>query len=112
MHQLISAARTDRRSFFDRGIVDAVSFLEHLHLAVPEHLANAARKYRYYGKVFMTPPWREIYRNDEERRHSFDEAVANYMSLVGTYERLGYEVVEIPKVDIEARAGFILDRVP
>lgn len=111
VHQLISAARTGRHSFFDRGIIDAVSFLEHLALPVPDYLMNAAQKYRYYGKVFMTPPWREIYRNDAERRHGFEDAVANHVSLVGTYQRLGYEIVEIPRIATEARADFVLDRV-
>ena len=38
IHQMALAARVDQRSFLDRGIVDAISFLEHLCLPVPLHL--------------------------------------------------------------------------
>jgi predicted ATPase len=112
MHQMISAARFDRLSFFDRGIIDQINGLEHSHLPIPVHLLNAAQKYRYYKRVFVLPPWREIYRNDAERRHSFEEAVAAYTSLVLAYERFGYEPVVVPKLDIEARVDFILAHVP
>ena len=111
MHQMISAARSNQRSFFDRGIVDAFCGLEHMNQPVPEHLATAARKCRYHRKVFFMPPWREIFHNDDERRHSFDDGVAEYSRLLVTYLRLGYEVVEAPKLDIAARADFIIDRI-
>ena len=35
IHQMVVAARLNQRSFFDRGIVDAISFLEHLSLPIP-----------------------------------------------------------------------------
>lgn len=111
MHQMISAARSDRRSFFDRGIVDAFCGLETLNMPVPEYFATAVRKFRYHRKVFFMPPWKEIFKNDEERRHSFEDAVAGYDSLIGAYQRLGYEVVVTPKLDIVARADFILSRI-
>ena len=108
IHQMVRAAATDRLSFFDRGIVDAFSYLERHNAMVPEHMSICVSKYRYHEKVFMAPPWREIYRNDNERRHSFDEAVSEYNALVRTYEHLGYEIVTVPKLDVNARADFIL----
>jgi predicted ATPase len=110
MHHMIVAAKTGRMSFFDRGIIDAVGFLEHLRLPVPQHLENALRRFRYHGKVFMTPPWREIFRNDAERQHSFEDAVAAYDSLLVTYRRLGYDIVDLPRLGVEARVDFILEQ--
>ncbi len=38
-------------------------------------------------KVFMTPPWPEMFRNDSERTHSYEDAVAEYDALLPAYER-------------------------
>ncbi|HUO24141.1 MAG TPA: AAA family ATPase [Candidatus Aquilonibacter sp.] len=112
MHCMIKAAKSGRISFFDRGIIDQISGFERANLSVPGHLTNAARKYRYYEKVFVLPPWKEIFRNDEERRHSFADAEAAYDSLVAAYERFGYQPVLVPKTDIAARVDFILAHTP
>ena len=36
------------------------------------------------------PPWQEIFSNDDERRHSFEDALASYEAQLSTYERFGY----------------------
>jgi predicted ATPase len=61
--------------FFDRGIIDALSGLQHLTGRVPD---GVARRYRYADVVFLTPPWPEIYETDAARRHGLDDAVAEY----------------------------------
>jgi predicted ATPase len=106
MHNMILAARAGRLSFFDRGIVDQIS-----QPPVRAHLESAARRLRYNRTVFAVPPWREIFRNDEERRHSFDEAQASYAPLLATYRRLGYEIVEVPRLAVGERADFVLARL-
>lgn len=111
MHHLALAARSDRRAFFDRGIVDAVSYLEHLDIPVPPPLRKAVTRLRYHETVFVAPPWRQIFAADTERRHSFDVAVAEYRSLVRTYERLGYSPVELPKTDSKGRIRFVLEHL-
>jgi predicted ATPase len=108
MHQMITAARGDGIAFFDRGIVDAVTALQRLNLAVPEHYLRALEKYRYHRKVFLSPPWPEIYRNDGERRHSFEDAKGEYEALEAAYALHGYEVVVLPKSDVHARADFVM----
>ena len=111
IHQMALAARVDQRSFLDRGIVDAISFLEHLSLPIPLYLENAVKLLRYHRRVFVAPPWPEIFASDAERRHSFDEAKAQYSSLLRTYERLGYSLVELPKIDVESRVEFIVGQL-
>ena len=100
IHQMALAARVDQRSF-----------LEHLFLPVPLHLENAVKQLRYHRRVFIAPPWPEIFAADAERRHSFDEAKAQYSSLLRTYERLGYSLVELPKIDVESRVEFIVGQL-
>ncbi|MBL0370731.1 AAA family ATPase [Rhizobium sp. KVB221] len=111
MHNLALALKLGGQVFFDRGIVDALASFEHLGLPVPEHFSRAAERLRYCKTVFVLPPWPEIFTGDAERRHSADEAVDTYHDLVSTYERLGYELVAVPKVDAAARADFVLDHL-
>jgi predicted ATPase len=57
----------------------------------------------------MMPPWPEIFSNDNERKHSFEDAVSNYATLLPTYARLGYQIVLVPKLDVSARADFVVN---
>ncbi len=111
MHNMISAARTGRVAFFDRGIVDQVAGCDEAGLALPDYLRAAAGLFRCHRLVFLAPPWPEIFRNDEERRHSFEDAAASYAPLRAAYEALGYETVELPKVSPRERAAFVLERL-
>jgi hypothetical protein len=40
---------------------------------------------------------------DPERRHGFDQAIAEYHRLIVVYPSLGYEVILLPKVSVAAR---------
>lgn len=111
MRQMAAAAECTGSVFFDRGIVDAVAFFEHLRRDVPAHLERAAGLLRYCRTVFVTPPWPEIYSGDRERRHSYEEAVAQYDASLSTFRRLNYHPLELPKTSIESRADFIVDRI-
>ena len=108
IYHIVTAARRDRLSFFDRGIVDQVSGLERRGLSIPEHLAAAVDRFRYHETVFMMPPWPEIFSNDDERKHSFEDAVSSYATLLRTYERFGYRIVLVPQLEVSARADFVL----
>jgi predicted ATPase len=109
IHNLVMAARAGRRAFFDRGIVDQISGYERLNRPVPAPLVAAAERFRCHDTVFMMPPWREIFRNDAERRHGFEDAAASYPGLLRSYARFGYRLVEVPRLDIGARADVVLD---
>jgi len=92
--------------FFDRGLIDATAALQHL---TGEPVMNDLCSAHCYNRhVFLTPPWPEIYVTDQERRHGFSEAVAEYDRLCEVYPSLGYEITIVPKTGVEARADFIL----
>jgi predicted ATPase len=91
------------RVFFDRGFPDTIGYLELCGLDVPAEMPEAAMRYRYHTQVFLTPPWEEIYRQDAERKQSFEEAVATCNKIQEVYERLGYEVVVLPKASVAER---------
>jgi hypothetical protein len=60
-------------------------------------LATLARVHRYHRRVFLTPPWPEIFVVDRERRHAFGTAVAEYLRLLQIYPWLGYDPIVLPK---------------
>jgi predicted ATPase len=75
--------------FCDRGMPDVVGYLQLMGLAVPAHVENAARVFRYNRRVFIAPPWAEIFAQDRERKQDFGEAERTYEAMVATYTRLG-----------------------
>lgn len=101
-----AACADDDWVFFDRGAVNAAAAIAHLTgVSAPETLSSA---HRYNARVFLAPPWPEIYAVDRERRHDLTEAIAEYERLRAVYPALGYHVIELPKVPVEARADFVL----
>jgi predicted ATPase len=94
--------------FFDRGVPDVAGYLRLQRLTVPGHIEKAARLFRYNRCVFITPPWREIFAQDRERRQDFDEAVRTYDAMATAYMDYGYELVEVPRAGIEERVRFVI----
>jgi predicted ATPase len=93
--------------FFDRGLIDAAAGLQ--YVTGQPVLAPLRESHRYHRRVFLTPPWPEIYETDPERRHCFKSALEEYHRSIDVYPSLGYEVSILPKVGVAERADFILN---
>ncbi|HZQ93930.1 MAG TPA: AAA family ATPase [Candidatus Sulfotelmatobacter sp.] len=98
-------------AFFDRGVPDVAGYLRLSNLTVPPHVARAIEIFRYSRKVFIAPPWRDIYAQDSERKQDFDEAIRTYESLAVTYRQQGYSLLELPRASVEERVNFVLANV-
>jgi predicted ATPase len=96
-------------TFFDRGIVDAASALE--AMTGEPVLESLGHRFRYHDKVFMTPPWPELFASNAERQHGLDAAIEEYDRLVRDYRKLGYAVELLPKMSVSARADFVLEQL-
>ena len=92
--------------FYDRSLLDTLSYLQAGDKAIPTWMDPSP--YPYHYKVFIFPPWEAIYRTDGERWEPFETAVQVHESLVSTYSALGYELVEVPRKSVEERVEFIL----
>ncbi len=92
---------------FDRGLVDAAVALE--HVAGESAATLLADAEPYHHRVFLTPPWPEIYRQDGDRRHDLAAAIADYDRLAAALPKLGYQVIILPKISVEDRMDFLLD---
>jgi len=106
LKDMATAKTHSGRVFFDRGLVDAASALEALTGETVLHPICSA--HRYHRRVFMTPPWPEIYVTDSERRHGFEAAAAECQRLMQAFPLLGYDVINLPKSPPSARADFML----
>lgn len=106
-----TAQATSRTAFFDRGVPDVAGYLRLAGLPVPAHVEKAVEIYRYNRKVFIAPPWPEIFTQDRERKQDFDEAVRTYEALATTYSASGYGLIELPRASVEERAALVLRTV-
>ena len=89
---------------------DIIGYLELTGLAVPTHVEEAARRFRYNETVFIAPPWEAIYRRDSERRQDFAEAEATFRALGAAYTRLGYRLLQLPCL-VDERVRFVRARL-
>jgi predicted ATPase len=97
--------------FFDRGVLDVLGYLRLIGQPVPQYMEKAAEIARYNRRVFVAPPWKEIFHQDSERKQEFEEAGRTYDALVTTYAAHGYELVELPRAPIEERLRFVLRNI-
>jgi len=97
--------------FFDRSIVEPFAHFARSGSAMSSAARNAVDRHRYWGTVFMTPPWKAIFANDPERPYRFGDAEAEYHVLVGAYRGCGYDIEVVPRQDVAARADFVEARL-
>lgn len=97
--------------FSDRGIPDTLGFARLIGLRKTKAIESACRHYRYAPRVFLAPPWKEIYETDSERKQDFCEAERTFEVVSGVYLQSGYELLQLPKLGPSARAHFVLDQL-
>jgi len=95
-------------TFFDRGILDTITHARINNLRLSEEAYSQAQTYRYNRKVFLAPPWQQIYETDSERKQTFEEALVSFRRNKEVYTEYGYDHVEIPVGTVETRVDFIL----
>ncbi|MEI9980566.1 MAG: AAA family ATPase [Edaphobacter sp.] len=100
-------AETKTVTFFDRGIPDTLCYARLVGLPMEGEIMAACLHCRYRQRVFLAAPWREIYKTDDERWQTYEEAVETYGVMVRAYEDCGYEVVDLPRGTPAERADFI-----
>ncbi|MBC9915110.1 AAA family ATPase [Chitinophaga varians] len=100
-----------RPVFFDRGIPDLIGYSALENLPVPAVLQTSATTLRYHPRVFIFPPWKEIYQGDTERKQDYATAVATYEAMQTAYTAHGYKLVTVPFGSVADRVAFILDNL-
>ncbi len=96
--------------FYDRGMPDVTAYMDYLGTSYGEEFSKPCQTHKY-DIVFLLPPWREIYKQDNERYESFDQAQLIFKHLKEGYQSYGYKVVEVPIGSVDKRVQFILDHL-
>jgi predicted ATPase len=84
-----AAGSLDGWVFFDRGLIDAAATLQ--HMTGKPVLTALGQTNRYHRRVFLAPPWPEIYETDPERRHDLGVALAEYSRLIEHEDHAGID---------------------
>lgn len=93
--------------FFDRSAADNIAYRRHYGTEVPGDLIEFCTG--RYSNVFLLEqlPFEDDYARNEDE----EEAKEIHAELRRTYERLGYEVVEVPLIPVDERVEFIENRM-
>lgn len=96
--------------FIDRGIPDVLAYMHYIGDAYPAFFDEACREHKY-SRIFILPPWEEIYTSDDARYETYEQAILIHQHLIETYENYGYSLTEVPKDTLENRINFILENL-
>ena len=96
--------------FLDRGIPDILAYMHYIGDSYPAFFDLACKEHSY-TKVFILPPWEEIYKSDEARYENFEQAKLIFNHLYETYKNYGYELIEVPLDTVEERIQFLLSQL-
>jgi len=93
--------------FFDRGIHDGFAYQNFIDKSFifPREFS----KY-HYQKIFILPPWSQIFSNDNERLESFETSKMIDKSINFTYNYYGYKLHSVPKISDQKRMEYILNK--
>lgn len=109
INQHIEAVQLSKdQIFLDRGIPDVVAYMDYFRTAYPSQFTLACQNYEY-DKIFLLPPWEEIYTSDNERYESFEQALVIHEHLKNSYITYGYDPIIVPTGTIDKRSSFILN---
>ena len=93
------------------GIPDQLAFARYQGKAELSCLIKNSRSYSYFPYVFITSPWKEICLQNQVRSETFEQACEIHEWICKTYLDLGYQLVHLPKIDVEQRVNFIINYI-
>lgn len=95
-------------TFYDRGVHDVLAYLNYIKVKYDHLLTEKAEKIKY-DKVFILPPWKDIYRQDEIRYESFNESVKIHDEIVKIYNFFKMKIIILKTGTIDQRIENILE---
>jgi predicted ATPase len=94
-------------TFFDRGVIDAAVAVRASGGIYP---TAATARYRY-ACLFFAPPWPGIYVQDNDRRHTYEKALADHDQVRQAYIDAQYTPIDLPLATVSARADFVTEQL-
>lgn len=96
--------------FYDRGIPDVLAYMDYFGQGYDSEFTEPCHLLKY-DRVILLPPWKEIYRQDNERMESFKEACEIHNYLESTYQTFGYRVESVQPGPIKDRVNQVLEMI-
>lgn len=103
-----AASATTGWIFFDRAAVEAVAMVNDVVPLTRQELEDYLSRLCYHRRVYILPPWKEIYITDAERDHTFEHAERVHEALMRWYAQCGYALQVVPCQAAEQRALYVL----
>ncbi|MEC3966231.1 AAA family ATPase [Flagellimonas halotolerans] len=91
--------------------MDALCYAALKDTSIDLEIKTLSETNRYNGKVFILPPWQDIYQTDAQRKRDWNQVVFTCDKMVQAYHGYQYDLIELPKAAVEKRADFILDHI-
>ena len=104
----------EKREFLDgldRTIFPSCEYKSLTGFLIEGFVGSGELPIKSYNKIFILPPWEDIYIADNERYENYEQAKLIYNHLVETYEKYGYNLIEVPKDTVDNRILFILEQI-
>ena len=96
--------------FFDRGTPDVLAYMNYFEQQYGEEFEEICSSHRYTS-IFILPPWKEIYKRDNERLETFEQAEELHHHLLDTYKKFDYDPIIVPPDSIDNRLNFVISSV-
>ncbi|WP_299989034.1 AAA family ATPase [uncultured Ruegeria sp.] len=115
--RIIEIAVSDIRSvaddlvFFDRSALDAMIWYDRTDTPLEPSVREQILHLGYDPRVFLFPPWPEIFKQDEDRRHNWAAAIAEFEALCDRLLSYGFETTLVPKGSVAFRADWLEEQL-
>lgn len=91
-------------ALFDRGVHDIYAYLKAIGEDSKSWYERVSRF--QYDLVFLLPPWKEIYKLDEHRSETFEQA-SHYFTFIQEVYQKSHQVIHVPEGSVASRIDFI-----
>ena len=94
-------------TFFDRGVHETLAYLNFITTKYDNDFLEKCKKIKY-DMVFILPPWKQIYKQDECRYETFEESIKIYQEIVEIYHFFKMKTIILEKDSVDNRIKKIL----
>ncbi|MFA3918044.1 AAA family ATPase [Ruegeria hyattellae] len=91
---------------FDRSALDALIWFDRTGTELAQTTRQQVLSLGYDRRIYLTPPWPEIFESDDDRKHGMTDALAEFEALCDRLPQYGFEMVLVPKRPVLARANW------
>ncbi len=93
-------------ALFDRTLPDEIAYRKFFGLPVEDSLIADCKRFKV-DMVFVFPYWEEIYKTDEVRVETPEQAQQLETLIIDAYKLVGYDPIIVPKTSVDERIDFI-----